>query len=493
MIIVVIVYLVCRGVVKSRVGRSMVAIRDNETAAAVMGVNLAVTKGMVFGLSAAMCALPGCLSAIRTGNVTPDIDQPDRAGLHHVPHRHGGRWRRLAVGADHRCRRCTCSSPRRPATGADPTQIPGVLRPLFGWSKTPPGDGIFAVAADRADVRGAVRASSACGGSISRPVRHGCAPPGGHGYDRRPWSLLPPRPDRTPHLRGNRMKRRTSTRLLAALAAGALLIAACGSDDKTAPTPPRHRHHRRHQPRRDHGRRRTDTTAATVDTTAAAGREGWAVNTDDCIDPDAANAPIEGTIKIGSAMPLTGGARRRGLRPGEGRLRGLHRLRQRERPARRPHDRGHHRGRPVQQGPHPRCGLEADRRRRQHVLRHHRLAEQPRRARHAQRGVHPAAERPHRFAGMGRRGRLPVDHRQLVPYTVESKVYADADRRAVPRRRHGRAVLREQRVRPGLRRRLQGTGAATTASRSSTSRPSRPPTPRRPRRRSPASPSKAPT
>ena len=35
--------------------------------------------------------------------------------------------------------------------------------------------------------------------------------------------------------------------------------------------------------------------------------DGNAVNTDDCIDPDAANAPIEGTIKIGSAMPLTGG------------------------------------------------------------------------------------------------------------------------------------------------------------------------------------------
>ncbi|MEQ1703371.1 MAG: branched-chain amino acid ABC transporter permease, partial [Ilumatobacteraceae bacterium] len=71
-VIVVIVYLICRGVVKSRMGRSLVAVRDNSTAAAVMGVNLAVTKGIVFGLSAAMCALPGCLSGMRTGNVTPD-------------------------------------------------------------------------------------------------------------------------------------------------------------------------------------------------------------------------------------------------------------------------------------------------------------------------------------------------------------------------------------------------------------------------------------
>ena len=71
-VIVVIVYLVCRGVVKSRAGRSLVAIRDNETAAAVMGVNLASTKALAFGLSAALCSLPGCLSALRTGNVTPD-------------------------------------------------------------------------------------------------------------------------------------------------------------------------------------------------------------------------------------------------------------------------------------------------------------------------------------------------------------------------------------------------------------------------------------
>ena len=72
MVIVIVVYLVCRGVVKSRAGRSLIAIRDNETAAAVMGVNLASTKALAFGLSAALCSLPGCLSAFRTGNVTPD-------------------------------------------------------------------------------------------------------------------------------------------------------------------------------------------------------------------------------------------------------------------------------------------------------------------------------------------------------------------------------------------------------------------------------------
>ena len=42
---------------------------------------------------------------------------------------------------------------------------------------------------------------------------------------------------------------------------------------------------------------------------AGAGSEdGWTVDTEDCSDPDRVNAPIEGTIKIGTAMPLSGGA-----------------------------------------------------------------------------------------------------------------------------------------------------------------------------------------
>ena len=60
-------YLVVRGIVKSRVGRSLIAIRDNETAAAVMGVDLARTKTLVFGVSAALCALAGSLFTIRGG------------------------------------------------------------------------------------------------------------------------------------------------------------------------------------------------------------------------------------------------------------------------------------------------------------------------------------------------------------------------------------------------------------------------------------------
>lgn len=72
LIVVVVTYLVCRGIVKSRFGRALVAIRDNETAAAVMGVNLTTTKVLVFGVSAALCALAGVLSTLKSGVITPE-------------------------------------------------------------------------------------------------------------------------------------------------------------------------------------------------------------------------------------------------------------------------------------------------------------------------------------------------------------------------------------------------------------------------------------
>ena len=70
--VLLIAYLVVRGVVRSRIGRSLVALRDNETAAEMMGVHLASTKTMVFGLSASICSLAGCLAALRSTTVTPE-------------------------------------------------------------------------------------------------------------------------------------------------------------------------------------------------------------------------------------------------------------------------------------------------------------------------------------------------------------------------------------------------------------------------------------
>ena len=97
------------------------------------------------------------------------------------------------------------------------------------------------------------------------------------------------------------------TRALTALvAAGALFVAACGGDDSSSTD-----------------ESAVETTAATEETTAETTAETvvetttaettpvaseWAVDTSLCVDPAAADAPIEGTLKIGSAMPLTGGA-----------------------------------------------------------------------------------------------------------------------------------------------------------------------------------------
>lgn len=65
-------YLLVRNLVKSRVGRSMIAVRDNTTAASVMGVNVAFTKTVVFGLSAALAGVAGCTFALRQTQVNPD-------------------------------------------------------------------------------------------------------------------------------------------------------------------------------------------------------------------------------------------------------------------------------------------------------------------------------------------------------------------------------------------------------------------------------------
>ena len=107
------------------------------------------------------------------------------------------------------------------------------------------------------------------------------------------------------------------TRLMALLAAGALTIAACGSDESSAPETTKAPSADTTAPVDTAEAPTTDpaetvvtdpATDATEPATTDPAAEAWAVNTDSCVDPDRANAPIEGTIKIGSVMPLSGGA-----------------------------------------------------------------------------------------------------------------------------------------------------------------------------------------
>jgi branched-chain amino acid transport system permease protein len=67
--IVLIVTFAVRNLLNSRAGRSIIAIRDNETGAAVSGVNLVRQKVYTFGTSAAMCGLAGSILAIDKGFV----------------------------------------------------------------------------------------------------------------------------------------------------------------------------------------------------------------------------------------------------------------------------------------------------------------------------------------------------------------------------------------------------------------------------------------
>jgi branched-chain amino acid transport system permease protein len=142
-VITIIVYLVCRGVVKSRAGRAMVAVRDNETAAAVMGVNVVATKAFVFGISAGLCALPGSVTAIRIGSVSPDIASLTIIGsitflIVMVIGGAGSLWGPI-IGAT-----LFVFISDKTGTWANDDAIPALLRPFFAWSKTPPGGGIFA-------------------------------------------------------------------------------------------------------------------------------------------------------------------------------------------------------------------------------------------------------------------------------------------------------------------------------------------------------------
>ena len=60
------------GVVRRDVGRALIAMRDDETSARTMGVNLATYKTRAFGLSAAYAGVAGALFTFANGFVAPE-------------------------------------------------------------------------------------------------------------------------------------------------------------------------------------------------------------------------------------------------------------------------------------------------------------------------------------------------------------------------------------------------------------------------------------
>jgi branched-chain amino acid transport system permease protein len=57
---------------RGRIGRALVAIRDQHIAAEAMGVNNAIYKSLAFGVSAMYTGVAGALSAIAIQYVAPD-------------------------------------------------------------------------------------------------------------------------------------------------------------------------------------------------------------------------------------------------------------------------------------------------------------------------------------------------------------------------------------------------------------------------------------
>jgi len=65
-------YLFARNLLRSRPGRALATLRDSETAAAVMGVNVQQYKARVFLLSSMYAGLSGVLYALSIGSVSPE-------------------------------------------------------------------------------------------------------------------------------------------------------------------------------------------------------------------------------------------------------------------------------------------------------------------------------------------------------------------------------------------------------------------------------------
>jgi len=70
--VAIVMFLLAWNLLRGRVGRALVAIRDNHVAAEAMGVNNAIYKSLAFGVSAMYTGVAGALGAIAIQYVAPD-------------------------------------------------------------------------------------------------------------------------------------------------------------------------------------------------------------------------------------------------------------------------------------------------------------------------------------------------------------------------------------------------------------------------------------
>ena len=72
LIIMILLFWIAMNLFNSRSGRALGAIRDNEIAAAPMGINVAIFKTMIFGISAMYAGIGGALTGLLADFVAPD-------------------------------------------------------------------------------------------------------------------------------------------------------------------------------------------------------------------------------------------------------------------------------------------------------------------------------------------------------------------------------------------------------------------------------------
>ena len=72
LMVAALMFLLAWNLLRGRVGRALIAVRDHPIAATAMGVNLPVFKSMTFGTSAGITGLAGALGAIVVAFVSPD-------------------------------------------------------------------------------------------------------------------------------------------------------------------------------------------------------------------------------------------------------------------------------------------------------------------------------------------------------------------------------------------------------------------------------------
>ena len=70
--VTIVMFALGRNLLRGRIGRAMIAIRDNPVAAQAMGVNNALYKSLAFGVSAMYTGVAGALGAIAVQFVAPD-------------------------------------------------------------------------------------------------------------------------------------------------------------------------------------------------------------------------------------------------------------------------------------------------------------------------------------------------------------------------------------------------------------------------------------